>query len=310
LGVVLLLPSRLSPTLIRLPRPTQHILLVEDNPHDLQRLTEIITSVISGVDLVYAASLADAFEQLENQPIDAILFALSTDLLGSVKCLLEHTDAPIIVLTSSASDVLALEALQGGADDYIDKHALNRCTLRHVLECAVARSIWRNHIHALCLIDDLTGLFNGRGFMMLGEQQLKIARRANSSVSLAFLDLDALKFINDNFGHIEGDRALRTTAMVLKIAFPRESDLIARLGGDEFAVLWIGDTTFSIDALRVRLKSVLESCVASQKLPYPLSISIGLCQYQGDFSNPLTEMLSEADQRMYEDKCRSNRKIV
>src|SRR5207249_1279672 len=105
--------------------------------------------------------------------------------------------------------------------------------------------------------------------------------------NLAFADLDGLKFINDHFGHTAGDHALKYSARILKAAFHRESDLVARIGGDEFAVLWIANTPVVTDIVRARLKSVLDSYVASQKLPYDLSLSIGLCQYQRDFSCPL-----------------------
>jgi len=160
------------------------------------------------------------------------------------------------------------------------------------------------------LIDELTGLYNRRGFMILGEQQLTFARRARSGVNLAFADLDGLKFINDHFGHTAGDHALKYSARILKAAFHRESDLVARIGGDEFAVLWIANTPVVTDIVRARLKSVLDSYVASQKLPYDLSLSIGLCQYQRDFSCPLTEMLTEVDQRMYAEKHRTKTNIA
>jgi diguanylate cyclase (GGDEF)-like protein len=122
--------------------------------------------------------------------------------------------------------------------------------------------------------------------------------------------MDSLKFINDTFGHTEGDRALVSTAAILKGAFQRESDLIARIGGDEFAVLWIATPSSSIDALRVRLKAAIESHNASGTLPYPLSVSVGVCQYDSDFANPLTEMLSEGDRRMYEEKRRSKANVA
>jgi diguanylate cyclase (GGDEF)-like protein len=293
-----------SPNLVRLPRFTQRVLVVEDDPSDFQRLTEIIADVVSNLDLVRTTRVSDALARLEDQQFDAILFSLSADPSASIKRLVEQTDAPIIVLTSGANETLGLQALQDGADDYLEKRALNCDNLRHVLQCALARNIWRSRIYALSLIDDLTGLYNRRGFMTLGEQQLKIACRANARVSLAFADLDALKFINDNFGHSEGDRALRTTAMVLKTVFQRESDLIARIGGDEFAVLWVATNPFSIETVHRRFKRTLDFYRSSERLPYRLSMSVGLCQYP-DFSNPLAEMLSQGDQRMYEEKRRS-----
>jgi diguanylate cyclase (GGDEF)-like protein len=288
----------------------QRILLVEDNPADLVRLREIILGMRSQVDLVYAAQPADAIEELDERQFDAVLLSLKAQEAEFVKCLVEHTDAPILVLTDLENDPVALQALHHGADDHLVKHSLDSDTLRHVLLCAIARNVWRRQMYLTSLIDELTGLYNRRGFMILGEQQLTFARRARSGVNLAFADLDGLKFINDHFGHTAGDHALKYSARILKAAFHRESDLVARIGGDEFAVLWIANTPVVTDIVRARLKSVLDSYVASQKLPYDLSLSIGLCQYQRDFSCPLTEMLTEVDQRMYAEKHRTKTNIA
>jgi diguanylate cyclase (GGDEF)-like protein len=304
--------AHLVPRLFRPVHPSfpRHILLIEHNLTDVQRFREIISGIDPEIELVHTMSLDDALGQLDKQEWDAVVISPTAETGESVKRLLEQTDAPIVVLTSRANEALGLQALMAGADDYLMKQELNSNTLRHVLECAIARSVWRSHVYVVSLIDDLTGLYNRRGFMTLGEQLLKIARRAGAGVNLAFADLDALKFINDNFGHSEGDLALRNMAMILKTAFHRGSDLIARIGGDEFAVLWIANTSLSTNKVRARLKSALDSYKDSAKLPYPLSLSIGLCQYNADFSDPLTEMLSEGDRRMYEEKNRSKSSVA
>jgi len=288
----------------------QRILLAEDNPADLARLKEVISSMHPPLELVDVAGFADAVEELHKQHFDAVLLSLKVMESECVKGVAEHTDAPIIVLTNLENDPVALDALQNGADDYLVKHSVDRDRLQHVLECAIARNVWRRQMYALSLVDDLTGLYNRRAFMTLGEQQLTIAHRTGGGVNLAFADLDGLKFINDHFGHSAGDRALKDTANILKAAFHRESDLVARIGGDEFAVLWIANMPFSTDTVRTRLKTALDLFVASQKLPYRLSLSIGVCQYQRGFVNPLMEMLTEVDQRMYEEKHRAKINIA
>jgi diguanylate cyclase (GGDEF)-like protein len=291
-------------------RVLQRILLVEDDAAHLARLREIIFGMGLEVDLVHAADPVGAIDELDERQFDAVLLSLKTNEADLVKCLVEHTDAPILVLTDAENDPDALQALHYGADDHLVKQSLDSDTLRHVLQCAIARNVWRCQMYATSLIDELTGLYNRRGFMILGERQLKIARRARSSVNLAFADLDGLKFINDHFGHTAGDQALNDMAKILKAAFHRDSDLVARIGGDEFAVLWIANTPILTEAVRARLKSVLDSYVASKDLPYELSLSVGLCQYQGDFSSPLAEMLTEVDQRMYAEKNRSRTNIA
>ena len=93
-------------------------------------------------------------------------------------------------------------------------------------------------LRELSLIDDLTGLYNRRGFLTLASQQLKIAHRLKQGLALFYLDLDRMKWINDTLGHREGDRALIDTASILRNTF-RASDIVARIGGDEFIGLSI-----------------------------------------------------------------------
>ncbi len=94
----------------------------------------------------------------------------------------------------------------------------------------------RKSLLALSLVDDLTGIYNRRGFSALAQQELKKANRIKRGMLLLFADVDDLKKINDSLGHQEGDLALIETANLLKETF-REPDIIARIGGDEFVVL-------------------------------------------------------------------------
>ncbi len=90
--------------------------------------------------------------------------------------------------------------------------------------------------YVLSLVDELTGLYNRRGFFSLAEHQFKLTKRNHKSMVLFFGDLDELKTINDTLGHFEGDQALIDTANLLRKTF-RETDIMARIGGDEFVVL-------------------------------------------------------------------------
>ena len=104
--------------------PAAH-LLIENNAPDVGILREIITGISPKIHVVEMPSVDDAFERLYDQQFDAILLSLSANVGESVKRVLEYTDSPIIVLTSSTNDSLGLEALQAGADDYLVKPALN-----------------------------------------------------------------------------------------------------------------------------------------------------------------------------------------
>ena len=158
-------------------------------------------------------------------------------------------------------------------------------------------------LHALSLKDELTGLYNRRGFYTLVEQQLKLAERTKTKLSLLFIDLDGMKIINDTYGHEEGDRALKRTAAMLKKSF-RESDIIARLGGDEFVVLFVNDFRDGHAYVMDRLSDniAIENQANPQLPPYQIALSRGIAQYDPDNPVTLDELLSRADELMYQHK--------
>jgi diguanylate cyclase (GGDEF)-like protein len=156
-------------------------------------------------------------------------------------------------------------------------------------------------LHALTLTDELTGIFNRRGFSTLANQQLKIANRMKRGVLLLYADVDSLKLINDEFGHKEGDLILVKTANLLKEVF-RESDIIARIGGDEFVVFSIETMDSSVETLRARLEKSIENYNTIRNHIFRLSISIGIMYYKQEFSYSLDELLAQADKMMYEQK--------
>jgi len=156
-------------------------------------------------------------------------------------------------------------------------------------------------LRSMTFVDDLTGLYNRRGFMMLSHQQLKAAGRAGSRMLLLFADLDNMKWINDNMGHPEGDRALLSAATILRETF-RESDIIARIGGDEFVILALETPEISLNSIAGRLQSHINFHNEKKVLPYHISLSIGTSHFDPEHPRPLDELLSEADSRMYEAK--------
>lgn len=171
---------------------------------------------------------------------------------------------------------------------------------------AVARDLtekkkMESEILALSITDPLTGLHNRRGFLSLATQQIKVAERDKSQMLLLFADLDGLKWINDTFGHEEGDRALAEAAAVLRESF-RTSDIVARLGGDEFAALAVDTTEADARVITARLQALISAKNSQENRKFDLSISVGCSSY--DPSDPCTidELIVSADKAMYEEK--------
>jgi len=161
-------------------------------------------------------------------------------------------------------------------------------------------------LETLSLRDDLTGLFNRRGFFTLAEQGLKTAQRMGTEMLLIFGDLDNLKGINDNFGHKEGDQALMDISQILKETF-RESDIIARIGGDEFVILAMNGLETSAEKLINRFEQTLNDHPLQTKRPYTLSLSLGITCFNPQNPCSIEVLLTEADKIMYENKQKKSR---
>lgn len=171
---------------------------------------------------------------------------------------------------------------------------------------AIARDITERkraieELESLSLTDDLTGLYNRRGFLTLVEQELKHAARTNDRFVLVFADLDGLKQINDNFGHHEGSHAIVKAADILKQTF-RTSDIIARLGGDEFTVLALAASNDNAETIKARLEEKVRRLNLRRELPYELSISIGIVLLDPNSNLSIEELINKADAAMYEHK--------
>ena len=156
-------------------------------------------------------------------------------------------------------------------------------------------------LRRLALLDELTGLNNRRGFLLLAEHQMNVARRDKNPLALLFIDLNNLKTINDNFGHKEGDRAIADTATILRETF-RESDIIARVGGDEFCVLMTADNELDIDTPVGRLNTNVELHNAQGTRPYRVSLSVGKANYDPHQPVPIEDLMLQADVLMYQAK--------
>lgn len=183
-----------------------------------------------------------------------------------------------------------------------------RDLLRRALQCATKQYVLQTELSNLALKDELTGLYNRRGFLALAERQLKLARRSGRSLLLFFIDVDGLKEINDLFGHAEGDAALKCTAEALETTC-RDSDIIARFGGDEFAVLAIEASGQSEATIRERLTEFLSSA-SRQEADYKFSVSLGAARFDPWNQTSLRDLIAEADQVMYEQKrCRAGERL-
>lgn len=154
-------------------------------------------------------------------------------------------------------------------------------------------------IQDLTLRDELSGLYNFRGFNLFAEQAFRLARRAGIPFGVLFIDMDNLKIINDELGHNAGSTCILETAKLLNETF-RETDVIGRMGGDEFVVAGQFDTDEIEGAIdRLRAGAAARSSSAQN---LPISFSIGYASAERSTGETLKSIVARADHAMYREK--------
>lgn len=275
------------------------ILVAEDSEATRNFVRRVLTPHL--YQIIEARDGDEALHILQEQPdIDLLLVdhgmpgISGFDLVKMLRQKLHRTELIILGLSADQKGSLSAMFIKHGADDFLRKPF---CT--EELNCRVMSTLERRDLmRALkqaALFDSLTNLYNRRAFYEQGLQLFQQAQRAGQELSVAMLDLDFFKLINDKFGHASGDTALVMFSRVLAHALP--DALLGRLGGEEFAVVSKSDAT----TLKATLDQLRRNCA---RLKYaadapPLSFSAGI--YQGP-PEDLESLLHEADQRLYQAK--------
>lgn len=153
----------------------------------------------------------------------------------------------------------------------------------------------------LASTDELTGISNRRGFEILAGQALAMCQRAGQPLAAVVIDMDGFKGINDRLGHAQGDRALVDFARIL-VDTLRNSDVVARLGGDEFSAVLTGTDASQAEVALRRLVGAVERHNADAGRPYQLAFSAGVAEYASDRHRDMSDLVREADGRMYQAK--------
>src|ERR1700680_462937 len=254
--------------------------------------------------IAHVVDLDLAAERLSSDPADVLLLDLGSkqrqgrDYVQAARA--AAPDTPMVILAESEDELLAIEALRQGVQDFLAKEHLIRSVLVRALRYSIERHRLQKNLQNLSLIDDLTGLYNRRGFLALAEQHLRMIQRKGAALLIS-MDLDDLKLINDSFGHLEGNRALVVTANVLRACF-RQSDILARLGGDEFCVLMTDAGQDSAQQVRKRLQQRVDFVNALSSWKFRLSLSVGIADVPVVHQPSFDQLLRIADKHMYEEK--------
>ena len=274
------------------------VLVVDDDPFLLDTLQQGLS--LRGYLCETAIDATTALGRLSKKYFHSIVIDINLpdmngfELTEKVKKL--NPDIAVIIMTGFIDEFSYEDAMEAGASDFIKKPFSLKELIVRIDHAKKHETLYRISLH-----DELTGLYNRRGFFTLAEHLLKQAKRKQEGLFMLYADLDDLKSINDTLGHQKGDWALIDAANILKETF-RDSDIIARIGGDEFVVMPIGTTGDNVDIIINRLQQAAEMDNLKSKREYKLSISTGLAYFDSKAPCTIDELLSQSDKSMYAQK--------
>jgi len=281
------------------------ILLVEDDEDDYVLTRELLEEVPEQrYELRWVTTLPEAIRALGEAEFDAVLLDFRLGEQSGLELLTQLgacPHPPVIMLTGQSERSFDLQAMQAGAADFLVKSQIDSRLLERAIRYACERERLLRQIQAMSLGDELTGLYNRRGFFTLADQQLRLVRRHAGEMVLFYVDLDGMKPINDLLGHRAGDAALVEAAEVLRTCF-RTTDIVARIGGDEFVALALGVGESGEAVIRKRLQGELDARNAQPGRAFRLELSIGTACLGVDAEGGIDALLARADAAMYEEK--------
>jgi diguanylate cyclase (GGDEF)-like protein len=290
--------------------PTLSLLLIDDDAVDRKAVARAVKTLGTGYEMQEASSGRQGLELATGRTFDCVLTDYRLPDVDGLDLLVELRErlgatVPIVMLTGSGNESVAVEAMKRGAQDYLPKaqlgpESLSRVVSNAIEKCALQRRLAAAHgdLERLALYDPLTGLGNRNLFQIELARAIAVSQRKDTSFYLMMMDLDKFKIANDAFGHEAGDAILAVVGIRLRNV-ARAADAYFRIGGDEFmAILDVGsDGT----AAAARIAKAIAEPIPFGLLVLSIEISIGLAAYPAEGKTP-RDLIRAADTAMYDAK--------
>ena len=234
---------------------------------------------------------------------DVDIALISEDILEEVSYnfidekVVKQRNVPYLIINTS--DKILMDAIHSNAQDIILLKNLDIDRAVWSILHSLERNKMINRLYEHSIEDELTGLYNRRGFIKTAEDSIKLLD--NKEYCIMFIDLDKMKDINDKHGHDIGDSALILTSKILNQSF-READIISRFGGDEFVVFISNAKDDMIEKIKERIFYNLDAVNKEKGIRFKLSLSIGVAKHSRGDKLTLNKIINDADSDMYKIK--------
>jgi diguanylate cyclase (GGDEF)-like protein len=291
-----------------------HVLLVDDDLADRRIIRRTLAENAADVKIVEAVSVEEGLGILQHTSFDAILLDYKLPGANGIEMVQELRSRPdlgsiaIIMMSASENEALAVQCIESGAQDFIQKSDLQRLNLHRAIVHAQKRFELEHKLHQnylnvkhLAEKDPLTGLSNRHHFNEMMDMLIVPGGQSKVDVALLLIDLDNFKYINDTLGHDAGDRLLIEFATRVKKLL-RRHESFARLGGDEFAIILNGiKSTQQVRLVAQRIHDALLVPVQLGAAQVDCRASIGAAIYPLQASEK-DRLIKYADIAMYRAK--------
>jgi two-component system cell cycle response regulator len=295
------------------------ILVCDDDPADCKLVRAYLHGTTDReIVLLEAGSMDEIQNALDRGRIDLVLMDIQMPGKSGMEWLAEMVEkqtAPVVMLTGSGSEEMAVQSIQDGAFGYLPKSSLSREKLEKTMDAGLQK--WRRmrqgkadqeELERLANVDALTGLDNRRAILRRLDEQIKHANRYKEELSLVMVDMDYFKVVNDQYGHITGDRVLAGVATLIRQNI-RDADAAGRYGGEEFIVVLPKNDLSSALHAAERIRKVIEAAEMKDFAgsAFRITASQGVASHKP--GEGVESLISRADNALYEAKANGRNRV-